>query len=133
MIQVYEHYEKWEDYKNGMYSKICNYDAHIKLIHSIGILTSKENFIDAANDVLIKWPISSAVNLTNKNQNRRAWLGAAACCLRCEAPEYITRMAWYVINEIHKIEANKIADKIILNYERENKSIHKNMGEQMLF
>jgi hypothetical protein len=133
MKQIYEHYEKWEDFNAGMYSLNDVIDKDKKVISAINLLSNQIEFYDAMKKLLNMWKVSVDVNLTNKQQNRRAWLGAAACMFIHNTPEYLTRIAWNLLNKDVQDNANKLADKIILEYERSNNGIYKNMGEQMLF
>ena len=120
MVQVFEHYTKWEDWKAGMFSMNEQTDSELKISASVNVLSSPDLFYDILKDVLQSWPISSAVNLTNKQQNRKAWLGAAACMFSNQAPEYITRIAWSILSEDQQKTANMIAGKIISEYENTN-------------
>jgi hypothetical protein len=93
-----------------------------KIMQSANLLKSDLAFEKTMQDVLIKWPIASAVNLTNKGQNRKAWLGAAACMYKHKAPEYVTRLAWATLTQSEQQRANMVAQKIIDQYE--NKKSH---------
>jgi hypothetical protein len=131
--QVYEHYEKWEDYNNSMYTLKDVIDKDKKVIECINLLSNPEDFYKTCIELIEVWNISTDVNLSNTSSNRQAWLGAAACCFKFQAPEYLTRIAWKLLNKDVQLKANYVADKIIKIYERKNTGLHKNMGEQMLF
>lgn len=133
MKQVFETYDKWEDYNAGMYSLLEPNDKQMKIQLSIKLLSNKYEFCNVMKMVSDKWVVSTAVNLTNKSINRRAWLGAAACCFAHGATEIITRIAWAMLTEKQQSDANAIADRFIIEYERKNNRIHKKMGECMLF
>lgn len=120
MKQVYAHFKEWEDFKSGMFQMNNVSDKDIKLIAAINLLKNQKEFYDSCKSLLEKWPVASAVNMTNISQNRRAWLGAAACCFSCNAPEFITRIAWSVLNKEDQDKANAVADKIINEFENEN-------------
>jgi hypothetical protein len=116
MKQVFYPYWMWEDYKNGMYDASTeNQDELVFLAQSL--LTAPSDFYKAIQDVFTLWPISSSVNMTNINCNRRAWLGQSACCLKFRTNEILTRQAWKYMTESERIEANKIADICIKEYE----------------
>lgn len=129
MKQYFEQYTFWEDYLNGMYEIPLKSDGDGLVILSIKMLTDKELFLSTCKDILINWPISTMVNLTNKQCNRRAWLGQAACNYRFKVPEICTRIAWSKLTPIQQFEANLIAEKIIINfemnYEKENTELYK--------
>lgn len=65
-----------------------------------------------------KWPFSAEHNLTNESMNRVAWLGQAAACLYCKCPSQITMESWRDVPENYREKANKIAEKIISEYEK---------------
>lgn len=133
MKQIYEHYEKWEDYQAGMYAITDVIDKDKKVIGAIELLSNSTDFYAVMKLILLEWKHATNVNLTNRGQNRRAWLGAAACMYKHKTPEYLTRIAWNLLNKDIQDKANAIADKIILEYENENNKIHKNVGGEVLF
>lgn len=122
MKQIFIHYEKWEDFQAGMYSLVDINDKDKKVIGAISLLSNEIDFYNAMKSVLDKWKIAVDVNLTNKQQNRRAWLGASACMFIHNTPEYLTRVAWGLLNKDIQDRANLLADKIISEYE--NKDNH---------
>lgn len=133
MEQIYIEYQKWEDYLCGMYNSNDVIDKEKKITESINLLSNPNQFYKICKLILIKWKNSSDVNLSNKNQNRKAWLGAAACMYKCKAPEHLTRIAWSLLNKNAQNKANKIAEKIIKEYERKNREIYSDLGTKMLF
>lgn len=136
MKQFFEKYTLWEDYLNGMYDPCSksNEDTYIGM--SIYLLTNCNLFLETCKSILIEWPISSSVNLTNKACNRKAWLGHAACSYKYKATEIHTRIAWSKLTVDQQNNANRIAELIIKkfekDYEEKNKKIHHGMGIQML-
>ncbi len=56
--------------------------------------------------VVDEWKNSCEHNLTNKTQNRKAWIGHAACALAFNCPEDIVREAWGYLTEKQQIAAN---------------------------
>jgi hypothetical protein len=56
--------------------------------------------------------------LTDISQNRRAWIGHAACCMAIKCPEYITRSAWGYLTKEQQDLANAEADRAIAWWER---------------
>lgn len=132
MQQKFYHYEKWEDFKNGMYKTANIKEKENKILAAINLLSNPFEFYKVCKKILIEWPISCDVNLSNINQNRKAWIGAAGCCYNSKTPEILTREAWSKLSMAQQNQANKIAQQIIYEYERKNKPLHKNMGKQML-
>lgn len=133
MKQKFAHYEKWEDYQNGMYTLNDVLDKDKKAIEAIHLLSDVTVFYETLQNLKNDWKVAWEINMSNQSHNRRAWLGAAACMYKCNCPEYLTRIVWNLLNKNTQQSANKIANKIIEEYERENNSIYKNMGNEMLF
>jgi hypothetical protein len=67
--------------------------------------------------VIKNWKYSCEHNLTDKSQNRRAWLGHAACAMAFQCPEDIVREAWSYLTEEQQRAANKQADYAIEEWE----------------
>jgi hypothetical protein len=132
MKQVYEHYKKWEDYQNGMYCLTVLRDEK-QVMQAKKILSNPKLFNSILDKLIVSWPISSAVNLTNKSINRRAWLGAAACSFQYGVTEVNTRNAWSELNDLQRFNANTVAEIIIKKYEEQNTGLYPNMGKPMLF
>ena len=116
MKQIFEHYEKWECYKNGMYNLSDVTLKRQKVFGSIELLSTPDLFYKACKELIKAWPVSSSVNLTNKQQNRRAWLGAAASMFVHQCPEYLTRLAWGLLEKQEQDAANEVAEKVIFEY-----------------
>jgi hypothetical protein len=70
--------------------------------------------------VVKDWKYSCEHNLSNITQNRRAWIGHAACAYAFNCPEDIVRFAWSRLTEQQQINANAMADKAIEKWEYEN-------------
>ncbi|CAB4165180.1 hypothetical protein UFOVP916_64 [uncultured Caudovirales phage] len=126
--QIYHPYNLWEDYINGMYKFPKQQDEEKYILLAIEMLTNKELFLNTCKEVLINWTISSSVNLTNKQCNRKAWLGQASCNFKYKVPEICTRIAWGKLSIEQQNEANKIAEQVInsfeLNYEKQDTELY---------
>ncbi len=119
MDQYYSHHDNWEDFKSGMYCGTT--DKNPDLIEKAkSLLSDNDLFYNTLKEILIKWPVASKVNLTNKGINRRSWLGHAACCYLYSIPEIITRKAWNELNELQQFNANTVAERFILEYEKDH-------------
>jgi hypothetical protein len=119
--QKYHHYEKWEDFKQGMY-KLVSRRNNNDLIKGARLLLMNESKLYAAmKHVAFEWSFASDQNMTNRNRNRQAWLGQAACCYSTGATEDMTKQAWHLLSEKEKNRANAVADKIILEWEEHYK------------
>lgn len=116
MNQVYENYSLWEDYLNGMYNTENIKEKDKKVINAINLLSNDELFTEVMNELIKEWPIATAVNLTNNSINKKAWLGAAACMYFYETNEFLTRIAWNLLDKEIQDKANVAAEKIINDY-----------------
>jgi len=119
MKRIYHHYEKWEDYRNGMYDEVIGdeYDESKMINDSIAVLSDQKLFHSVMMKILKVWKCSAEENLTNTGRNRRAWLGQAACCYHSKVPEIITKKAWKLLDEKTQAEANETATKIIKEWD----------------
>lgn len=127
MNQFFSEYIYWEDYLNGMYNFPLKEDFDKKVSLSIKLLSDNNLFLHTCVELLKEWDISSRVNLTNKQCNRKAWLGHAACSFKYNSPEICTRTAWGRLTSVQQTRANETADKIIrsfeLNYEKKDREL----------
>lgn len=131
--QFYAPYWEWEDFNNKMYSDIKEDNEDILINKCKELFTNTDLFYSTGLLVLQEWPISSKINMTNLSINRRAWVGCAICNYKTESPEYVVRIAWKSLTEYDRIVANKIATKLIEEYEGKNFGLHKKMGGNGLF
>lgn len=135
--QIYIPYWKWEDWYNGMWRKLTKENEQIYLKKAIEFTGDHLKYGKAMNVVINKWNNTMVNSLTNPGINKRAFLGHCACCYETKCPEYITRMAWKHLTEKQRYLADKVAqqtiDKWLVNYAEKNRTVHKNMGKQMLF
>lgn len=118
ITQVFTHYEKWEDYQNGMYRTNNNVNVKELKGKAKSLLCDIALFRHTMNLVLDNWPVATSVNLTNLGCNRKAWLGAAVCCYLYQVPEIITRLAWADMTEAQQRKANTAAAQVIKKYEK---------------
>lgn len=96
-----------------------------------GRVSNREEFLQKAIDftgdaelygkwmikVTEQWPFSCEHNLTDRSQNRRAWIGHAAVALAMQCPEDIVRQAWSRLTQQQQKEANAKADEAIRSWE----------------
>jgi hypothetical protein len=131
MKQVYNSYDKWEDYKNGMYG-VMAYRLGV-IDKCVDLLSNQVLFEKTGLEMTVSWLVASQNHLTNKNSNRNSWVGQASCSFLYGATESETRKAWGLISIETKILANLTAEKIIKEYEKKYYKLYKNLGEKMLF
>ena len=117
MEQVFHHYETWEEYKAGMWRNPTSGEVNKMLPLAVKFTSNHILYGAAMMDVILAWPISCEHNLSNNNQNRRAWIGHAAACFKKGFPESVTRLAWGKLSQKQQDLANQEADKAIVKWE----------------
>jgi hypothetical protein len=111
--RVFHHYELWEDWRAGFYRDVEPYEVNELIGSACSLLSDSERLRRSMMRVVRQWPFSAEVNLTNLGCNRQAWLGQAACCIELGVPEQLTRQAWGLLLESHRVRANAVADSVI--------------------
>lgn len=117
MKRIYHHYEKWEDWRDGLYAQSLDTADEMVTLRAARLLSDPLLLRIAMNRAVEKWPHSAEQNMSNRNRNRQAWLGQAACCLVCGTPEHLTKAAWHRLSLAEQTEANCIADTIISDWD----------------
>lgn len=113
--RIYHPYWEWEEIKYNMWGTVKNKEEYLKKAIQ---LTSNHNIYEYwMMAVVNQWLKSCEHNLSNITQNRRAWIGHAACARAFGCPEDIVRKAWSHLSEDQQIKANNVADKAIKNWE----------------
>lgn len=113
MKRQYHPYTLWEDYKHGMWRVETKENEKIFLDKAIQFTGDHLEYGSYMMRVAKEWKIACEHNLSDLSQNRRAWIGHAACCMAIRCPEYITRLAWGCLTDKQRYLANKMADKAI--------------------
>lgn len=83
---------------------------------AINLMSDHNLFGHYMERVTNEWLISCENALTDKNLNKKAWLGQAACALALRIPESITRLAWGKLTYEQQFLANKQAEQFILSW-----------------
>jgi hypothetical protein len=120
MEQIYHPYWQWEDYKAGMWRKVAPEERMVMLKRAIEFTGDHVRYGMYMQRVSKEWPTACEHNLTEVNQNRKAWIGHAACCMAINCPEDITREAWGYLTKTQQNQANKQAETAILLWEKAN-------------
>lgn len=115
MKQFYTHYENWECWQNGLYRPGSN---EYLINQSANLLSSPNLFVSEMLKMAESWPNTTRQHLTNKNINRRAFLGRATSCFYCGANIDCVRIAWASLSEQQKLKANEAADKFVFLFEQ---------------
>lgn len=122
MKQYFTNYKNWEDWQNGMWRTIDKDEEEPMLLKAIEFTGNAELYGSFMLKVIENWPECTKVNLTNLGQNRKAWIGHAACCMAINCPENITRSAWWKLTDKQRLEANQKADEAIKLWESNYKN-----------
>jgi hypothetical protein len=122
MKQIYHPYQKWEDYKAGMWRKETKENETKLLQVAIDFTGNHILYGEAMIEVIKTWKYACEHNLSNVSINRKAWVGHAACCKAKKLPEYIVRDAWGKLTEEQRILANMMAERAIKMWESEQLS-----------
>lgn len=118
MDQIYHPYHLWEDYLAGMWRKVSKSEEDDLLKKAIEFTGNHKIYGHWMMEVVKKWKYACEQNLTDFGQNRKAWVGHAACQMAINCPEYITRMAWGYLSKEQQDLANGVADEAIRFWER---------------
>lgn len=105
-------YTDWEDWRAGMYRDVSREDEERLTASAASLLSDSHRLAAAMREVTVAWKYASEANL-HEPPNNRAWLGQAACAFAAEVPEHLTRAAWGRLTDAQRVEANRIADRVI--------------------
>lgn len=114
--RIYHPWHKWEEVDHNMWGSVPN--RADSLITAINFTGDHEKYGSFMIRVIEEWRYSCEHNLSNRTQNRQAWIGHAACALAIGVPEDIIRAAWSHLSEDQQIKANAEADKAIALWEK---------------
>lgn len=117
MKRIYHHYEKWEDWQNGMFANHDLIEQDSLVWNAKGLLSKPPVLLEAMKSVIKSWKHSAEVNMTHRGRNRQAWLGQSACCFVHKVPEHLTKIAWNMLTDQQREEANAVADIVIKNWD----------------
>lgn len=118
MKKIYHHYEKWEDYQNRMYDEVKQ-GRKERVLMAASCLGNETKCYQAMKKLITEWKISCEQNLTNDSCNRRAWVGQAACNIMYGIKEDETRESWGILTQQQRYNANRIADIVISEWEKD--------------
>lgn len=106
---------EWEEITSNFWGDSRFVEHDIKT--AVAFMKDTKAFGSAMDDVICDWPNSTLNALTDQQQNRQAWLGQAAVCIRFGIPEYITRKAWKELSLHEQDLANLEAKRVIKHWE----------------
>jgi len=116
--RVYRPYWQWEDWNAGLYK--APWDLTAEVIAARELLSSPQRLENAMRAVVDAWPLAAEHQLSNMEQNRRAWLGWAACKHAAGATAVATRAAWPQLTDDERDIANACAFRVIRDWEEDN-------------
>lgn len=108
-------YHQWEDYGVGMYA--LTHTAR-QVVDAQALLSDSERLRIAMRTAVTTWPNAALHQMSNVEQNRRAWLGWAACMVNNLAPACATRVAWSNLTDEQRKAANDAAESVIREWEQ---------------
>tara|TARA_R110001632_G_scaffold33612_1_gene86284 strand:- start:3030 stop:3407 length:378 start_codon:yes stop_codon:yes gene_type:complete len=114
-------YYNWEDYLNGMYGDECQFSENESKNIITRVMSSETEFIKIGKEVVDNWVLASEEFLSNKNTNRRSWVGQAICSYKYGINEKITKKVWKSLTPIIRDVANNSADIVISYYDNSNR------------
>lgn len=90
-----------------------------KMLHeAIEFTGDADRYGAAMLRVIREWRYSCEHNLSNISQNRKAWIGHAACALEKGFCEDVVREAWSYLTEQQQRDANAKAQQAIEEWEK---------------
>lgn len=117
--QFFCHYERLEEYKNGMWRRVSVGEMQDEKPRARKFMMNVGQFSDAMGDVCQEWPNSCKVNFTDNSINPISWLGQAALCHTLRVPESVTRSAWVELPGDVQKRANACAKAHIENWRKQ--------------
>lgn len=118
--RIYHPYDVWEEVRWNMWGKVESQHKDKYFKQAVIFTGNAEEYGKYMIRVVKEWKYSCEHNLTDLNQNRRAWIGHAACALALGCPEDITRKAWGILSEKQQFDANAVADIAIQMWEKQH-------------
>ena len=109
--RIYHPHWLWEEVKYNMWGLAD--DRQAMLDWAVDFTGDAERYGEWMMKVAREWTHSCEHNLSNKTQNRKAWIGHAACAYANRCPEDIVRQAWAMLAEDQQEAANNKAQKAI--------------------
>lgn len=113
--RVYHPYWLWEEVYTNMWGRVQ--DRQKYLADAIEFTGDHRKYGSYMIRVIDEWAYSCEHNLSNITQNRKAWLGHAACALAFDCPEDIVREAWGHLTKEQQDLANNEAENAITIWE----------------
>jgi hypothetical protein len=117
MSRVFHHYERLEEFQEGMWRIVRGERRKGFIAAAANLMRDPQAFHSAMMAALEQWPLSCEHNLTAENVNRIAWLGHAGCCIGASSPEECTRLGWHTLSRDEQDEANRVAADVLKQWD----------------
>lgn len=108
-------FNRWEEIAHNMWGDVSDHRAALQ--EAIEFTGNHKLYGRYMMRVVNEWPVSCENALTDRNLNRKAWIGHAACALAMRCPEDIVRKAWGFLTDGQRTLANKEAARAIRFWE----------------
>jgi hypothetical protein len=135
--QIHVPYWQWEDYKSGMWRKLSKDEEPFYEDLALLFISDWKDYGDAMMSVVNEWKMTMLNSLTTPSTNKKAFIGHCACSYKHNIPEYIVRRVWGKLTDKQREDADEIAQLCYLewkdNYEKQYKSIHRDLDGSVLF
>lgn len=131
--RIYHPISDWEEIPANMWGESTCKLTDLNI--AIALTSNHEEYGEYMRCVTKEWKYSCENALTDKNLNRKAWLGHAAVAYAHNIPEDITREAWGHLTDEQRILANNQAERAISEWEErflESIGILPEMGGKVL-
>lgn len=115
MKQIFYHYTKWEDYQHGMYDEVKE-GRKERVQKAVEILSDLDLLYQQMKRVTVEWEKCTEQNFTNPAINHQAFLGQTACNIYAGIKEDETREAWGHLSNEKRYQANKVADRVFIEW-----------------
>lgn len=110
MTRIQHPWNKWEDYRSNFYGGIVDIPKKdVCLEKYAALLIDLDRFERALNQIITEWVYSCEHNLTNKNLNRVAYMGQAACALEFNIPHYVSCSGYNLLTPDQQAKADEMA------------------------
>lgn len=123
MNRIYHPFWVWEDHKHGFYNNSSGAEKKKLLELCVEMFNSEELTRKYMLRVVEEWKYSCEHNLSNDSMNKIAYIGQAACCLYCGAPNTVTMESWSLLSDEVKDRSNFIANEVLEHWYQINKIV----------
>ena len=117
MKRIWINYNKWEDYKNGLFETKKLQNEGFLIDECVKLLSDQNKFYSCGVEMINAWSNSANHNLSDIKANRKSYIGKAVCNFIIGANIKTTIKAWNTLSDETKELANNTALSLISYYE----------------